>query len=483
MSVTKGLSSRTLFNVFSKIISSITYLILNAVSSRVLGPELYGETQYIIWFAYTAWVFSSFGIPTTIIRYLALGSFETLLVFLKKPIFYLSIAFILVSLATSIWYLFPQHFLLVFCLCLSVGGYFFVQAIFEGLFLNRKHFIATFISSVVTLAPLYPLVTNFGFDGYIVATILMLSSYSIIGVVLIGFTTRNVQTNSSKVSNREIIRFSFYTWLAAIISIFVWQRMEIFFLNKYLTAIDVAYFSVAISIANIVSQPIIILSSALTPYFSLKLSEQNSTQIQNVYFFLTKLYAWVVYFFGWFCCFNSEWMVVTIFGEQYRSASMIVAILAASAPISAVASVGSSLLYGYGRSRFIAISSFVGAVLAVVLFSFVTPRFGLDAVGFIRVILQATMIVIGTTYIIKSIRMKFPLKEYLLSLTVAGGINYTVSFFIYSTTFFGFVLFGTISLFSYLLISYLIKYFTRDDIAKFKDVFHQQLAQFGFVKA
>lgn len=479
MAEAQGLSTRTLYNVFSKLLSALTFLLLNAVSTRILDAETYGETQYIIWFAYTVWTIANFAIPTVISRYIALGSSKNLLKFLRQPLFYLLFTLILISVAIAVWYLFQDHFIIVFLLCVSIGCFFFVQSIFEGSFQNKQHFIATVISSIITLIVLYPLVLSFGFSGYLISVNVMLFGYSIMGSVLIFFDKKNFPLTTSSVSNKEIINFALYTWLAAVISIFVWQRLEIYFLDKYLTAVDVAYFSLGVNIANIVAQPIVLLSSALTPYFSLKHFENNSDQTQYVYFFLTKLFAWVGYFVGWFVCFNSEWIVVTLFGEQYRSASTIVAILSASAPIAAVASVGSSMLYGYGRSGFIAASSFVGAVLSIIAFTYITPNFGLIGVGYTRILLQVIMIATGTVYIAWILKIHVPFKEYMVSVIIAGLVNYAVFLFIKTDSIIELFIFVVISLFLYLFISFSMRYFTHEEKIQIKKVLTDQLSFFS----
>ena len=233
MNLKSSLPTRTLFNVFSKVISSITYLILNVVSTRLLGAETYGNTQYIIWFAYTAWTVVNFAIPTTIIRYLALNSLDVLQQFIRKPIFYVVSSIIVILTTVITWYVFQEQTLLVLFLFIGIAGSFLVQSIFEGAFLNRQHFLTTCFSSAITLILFFPLVYHFGLTGYIVSTAILLTGYTVAGGLLINkyLQTYTPKKEISGATEKEIIRFALYTWLAAIVSIFVWQRMEIFFIK------------------------------------------------------------------------------------------------------------------------------------------------------------------------------------------------------------------------------------------------------------
>lgn len=429
MSASQGLSTRTLFNVFSKLISSITFFIINISASRILGPDTFGETQYLVWFVYTIWTVVSFASPATLTRYTAMNIGPVLTGILKKRAFYLVGLLIPLSTLLSCWFVFPDKLLIAFCMCTAVAGSSLVQAVLEGMFLNKFHFIATSASCLLSLALFYPLVSELQLTGYILSIVLLLGSYTILGIVLIVKKNGRISKKNvfAGVSEKEILQFAFFTWLATIIGAFVWQRMEVFFIQKYLTLKDVAYYSVGYMMVNVFVQFSNVFTSALVPYFA-QVNEHDEFIISTKIFFLNvKFIAWVSFVSAWFISFNSPWIISLILGSQYASASGIVSVMIASMPITAIAAVGSVLIRGVGKSRILVISNLIGAVLSVGLYIISIKYYQLVGLVYARILVLILVGTIEAFYIRYSLKYSYPLRELVAMFVASFVVVYSIS--------------------------------------------------------
>ena len=415
-----NLIERTRYNVFAKIILAVTSLLVNGFSSRILGVELFGSSQYIIWIVQTLWLAGNFGLPQMYTRFLALDAktYSHRLIFHWPAL--LILLLIMVLAAISIQFVdYPFRFL-VALLTLSISLQLLLQSISDGLMHNNLHWHATIWSCLAMLGTAFFAVPHLGLQGYLLALLVQSSIYVCILAFLLAKKvlpitySRNTQEETS-----TIFKYAFYTWLATILSAFVWQRMELFFINRYLTKSDISFYSVGLTLSLFIMQPIAMLASALTPHFA-KSFQENSAKTQHTYVLLTKAFAWATFLLGWFVAFNSEFFLGILYGKKFITGASVAFWLLIFSPLSAIATVGSSLVYGYGKARFVAVSSALGALVAPIVFMLIIPAYGIIGAALARGIMQTFLIAIGSFYITYFLCYPFPLRSYLTCMAAAS---------------------------------------------------------------
>ena len=426
------LLKNTLFNVLARGIASGVPLLVSMYASRKIGVDAFGTAQYILWLIATVWMFLNFGLPITLVRFIALRlgdrkknaahamiawSFSICLVLCSLGVVVFAFAF---HAASTLWL---ETFLLFVVMSFSSV----LQSVNEGLMRFKHLFHVSLLSGCVMLACFFPVIRSYSLEGYIAVLI----GGAIVSVVFMTAGLRGFsflpRGKAAEIFGTDVRTFAFYSWLAAIISSFTWQSMELFFIKTYLTSADVAYFSIALLLASYVTQPIALLSSALLPYFSREVGGLDNRSAQGTYFFLTKLLAWLTFFACFFTAANSSFILTFIYGQAYGPAKDVAAIVLSGSSFGTIAAVGSALLYAHGKSKFIAIFGSLGAMIAIFAGVLVIPTYGIIGAGISKVAIQMSMVIIGTFYIVKYLQFRFPfggyVKSFFLSFLICLGLH------------------------------------------------------------
>ncbi|MBL8025729.1 MAG: oligosaccharide flippase family protein, partial [Fibrobacteres bacterium] len=145
-----SLVNNTVYAIMSKIIMSIFFLGLTAYVSRSLGVESFGNAQYITWLVATIWLVTNFGLPNTIVRYIALFRNEGLDRDVSSLIrlFFLSTVFFLILGTIGIVLFYKGatiRIILVGLLFLSTSLNNFFQSTAEGLKAFKSQLYATIL--------------------------------------------------------------------------------------------------------------------------------------------------------------------------------------------------------------------------------------------------------------------------------------------------------------------------------------------------
>jgi O-antigen/teichoic acid export membrane protein len=250
--------------------------------------------------------------------------------------------------------------------------------------------------------------------------------------------------------------------------------MELFFIERSLTMTDVGYFSIGVTLGSTVMQPVTMLSSALIPYFS-RYYRDRRERTEAVYVVLTKAFALVSFFVGWYVSFNSAFFVTLIFGKEFESASAVTAIIVAASPLAASTAVGSALQMGEGRAPFIAITSSILAVVSVFCFWYVVPAYGIIGAGAVRALLQCTGIAAGTVYIMRAMHYRFPLGVFLFSITIPMFLHAGLNILFPGQTFWMVALKGALAIPLFGLMAWGVRPFTLAEWTMLREALDNQL--------
>jgi len=208
------------------------------------------------------------------------------------------------------------------------------------------------------------------------------------------------------------------TWLAAIAVNIVWARSEVFFLERYWNAEEVAMFTVSLTVASVAGRAATLLSGAFMAHFSELVGQERHGLVQRQYATATGLMMLMVMPMA----FGGAAIVPTalplLVGAEYAPAIPTAMLLMAGSGL-AFSTIGSALIYARERSHWVVISGVLGTAIAVGAGFLVIPRSGAWGAAWARTFNQVLMIALGTWYMTRRMGMRFPWASLLKSVAAS----------------------------------------------------------------
>jgi len=412
----QSLTSKAGWSSVASICNLVGRLVVQIMIARKLGPGGVGRIAYIMWLVEITNLLTCFGLPNTLTRYIAelFGQRrEHDAVRFAQWIFIRYFLFAIVgALTVSILFYCSSQYqgsnmllftLMIFYLINALQTIILADLAGRQRFdlLARVNFISTFALLTGVAIGVYGYGVTGVFYGYLIGALIP---------VIYGFKLHrdfSIYPLVEENFRQRVWKFSFHTWLAMLVSAFVWSRMEIFFLEHYWNAHEVAMFTVALTFANVVQQVANLLGGAFMSHFSHLLGEGNCKLVQSQYESATRLVAFVVVPMAFSGAAIIPTLLPLLFGTNFSSAIPNAVILTATSAL-AFSMIGSALIYAKERSDFIALSGFVGAIIAVVTNYIVVPHYGAWGAVWIKLFIQTSMIALGTWFIIVKLHFSFP---------------------------------------------------------------------------
>lgn len=399
-------------------IASIGFSLGNFVSTvlvaRFLGPDGAGVVAYLVWLTSALSVGLGFGITETLTRYVAeaaglgrvarplasfLGLRYAVLGFVAVPVVTLAVA-----LATDVD---PRMLLLVVWLFVSFRVFTFVRALFSGIERFKTLALWTAASSVVQVSAVLLLTPRFGPEGAIAGWAMGMSLF-LLPLLLTRLDRGDAGAGIGNDLEPRIRRYAFAAWLAALLSLLVWQRLEFVFLDAFVGPRAVGLFAVAASFAGLVAQVPTFFTQALVPYFARQFGSGGDEAARATYALATRAVAFVALPFCFVAAALAPVAIDILYGNSFHDALVPTRLLLVGAALGVVASVESSLVHGFDRPAFIAVASAIGAGLIVLVGFTVVPAFGVEGAASGKAVVQSLMVGIGAWYAQTRLGMKVP---------------------------------------------------------------------------
>jgi O-antigen/teichoic acid export membrane protein len=178
---------------------------------------------------------------------------------------------------------------------------------------------------------------------------------------------------------RAAMRFAGWTTLSALVTLVVWRRSEFVFLAHYSSDAEIGLYSIGFATASAISSLPERVSVVLVPAFATLSGAAAVDRISSGYSRSLRLLISVTLPLAAGAAAVGPALVGVVYGDEFREAGTVLAILAIVIPFVAVTSVASALLSGLHDARTPLLAGLLAALVNVGLaFALIPP---LDAVG------------------------------------------------------------------------------------------------------
>lgn len=431
---TSKVVNNSFWNISNTFLTFLTGLILSVLIARFLGPENTGIYNYFIWLINVFVLIAGLGGGTTIIKYVAgflskneLGKTSYFLRRLFLFQFFLAIILTTALLVFNNLFGFfaPGISNYFFIALLAFFPYLWVTSSLSILQGSQKYKTIAKINIFVNALMICSIFAVLILNGNVFNLLLThLAIYLVSSVIYFFITKKYFLKKSNKLSSvksKEILSYGGSIYLITILDAVVWQKSEIFFLGFFSHSREIAFYSIAYGLANMVILVIAnSFNSVLVPIFSqLKVRGEN-LKIQAGYFRTTKLLSIIMIPIAAGLFILSPVIISLVYGPSYLASSLIFSILIIPITLAAIAGSGSALIYSLNKLWFIIRWGIPLAILNITLDFLLIPLYGGIGAALANAITQILGLSIGTFYIIRLLKMPFPAPTFFKALVASA---------------------------------------------------------------
>lgn len=421
--------SLTGYNGIFIIIRTLNLIIQFWMTSKFLGPTLFGEYSYYIIVIEILNLLTSLGVSNSIPRYFAefvsqrkndeAKAVLALVLRLKMVLLVIiCAAFVIVQQVFAGAKLFDigSDIVLIIVLCLIGESILdFAQNIVDGLLQNKfKLFVYTFMAFFRISAMYVVLSTH---PSIILLLMISVVASFLNSVIFVAYNFRYIPANLKlRLSDENIGRVRSaigYQSLTAILVFIIWDRSELFFLKQYSSAIELGLYSFAFSLSSrLVKFVPSFFVGVLIPFLS---HLKNRDDIDTGYFYLSK-YLIILGFLGATAGFIlAPPAIAIIWGTSYAKAVRLCQILLFATAIAQISNVGVAVLQRLDKQN---VNFYISLVLAVVNISldiWLIPRYQALGATIANSVTQSSLMILFVSYFTFFNSKRFPWRVFVLA--------------------------------------------------------------------
>lgn len=431
---TESLMQKTGWSAVSSLSVAASSAITGIITARILGPTSVGHLAYLMWIADMAAVLFGLGMQNTLTRFLAELTGQALtdqVAALQRWIFprflFITVLGVIVIVSIGFTSKSPYESLAVW---VSLPLLFFLRGIgslYQAFLAGQQRFdIAARINVISSTIQLFAVILGSYYFGLIGAT----WGYVAAAVVPALMSLAMLRQSDSSVPIDSLLRsriwsYAIDTWFALIVSTLVWSRIEIFFIQRYWNSQAVAMFSISLSLGILATQGPMMLTGAIMPHLAEQVGATNKEAIQRIYSSGTRLMGLALFPMCFSCAAMVPVLIPLLYGKAFTPAIPTAQLVIATSALS-FATVGTSVVMAMGKSRFIALSGFAGAIISLIGCLLLIPPLGAWGAAISRSFVQSLMIGLGSWYIHRSLKVRMPFRALVCTLISAIMCSGTV---------------------------------------------------------
>jgi O-antigen/teichoic acid export membrane protein len=415
-----------LFSGARLVVSAGATICVSAIMARTLGPQNMGVYSYAMWIVGTLGILANIGLPSALTKYVSefmgSGDHATAVRIGKRLLRTQLIVGLGVSGLTACLWFFqtPYRSIIVLAAVMIL-----LQALQQGLLaalagVQRFDRIA-WISLYAALAQVASVgaaaLLHAGVMGMLWATLAGLAlgtwlSYRAVDQLLLKLSPAPSSAAFSAPDTADVFvrirKFSITISYILLLDTIVWQRSEVLFLKWYSTLPQIAFYTLAFSIATKLSEVSGTFSSTLLPLYSENFGRHGLSEIGQVYVKALKYLQMVMVFPCLLAAAICKPLVELLYGSSYSPVVLPLQLLLVSLAVTSIGVVGSPLLVGTEKQSFIAKYGTFVAILNIAMDLVLIPRHGALGAAIANCTAQIVGVLGGTVYTIRYARASFP---------------------------------------------------------------------------
>lgn len=433
------------YTTLATAISSVGGLAGSVLIARALGPGEYGKYTYIMWLVGNLTLVANLGLPNTVVRFLGEYGTSARSQHLYRQLLRLEAAVALaLALGLIAWGVAAgkDTWLLVFSVALLVVTALgrITSAALSGL---QDYAVAARTQIVCVPLLLLLMAVSLATYGHLVGILLAgLVTETLRCFMLVRGVNRQLRAAAEDTAHplgREdwlrIGRYSGVIFLLMLADAVVWQKSEVFFLERFSTLEVVAIYSLSYGLVYMVMQVPTSISNILLPVFAEGYGTGNNAVMGRGYYLATKYLALAVVPLGVLAIVLAPQLIAMLYGPAYSGAVPILRVLLATAIIATFNRPISTALLGAEKQNFVLGTTVVLALVNVLFDLALIPRHGALGASFANGLTQLICIAVGGIFVLSRLQLSFPWMEVtkiMSSAVAAGALFWSLSLFLSS---------------------------------------------------
>ena len=413
----------SLFATASSVMGTVGGIAVSVLLARYLGPDPYGRYTYVMWLVGTMVLVASLGLPNTAIRYIAeyqtssIGRARGLYVVLVKLA---SAAALVLAGSLIVWGVWQDisPALLGCAACLLVVTAIGRISISTAAGLQQYEF-STRGQVAYVLLHLVLLVLVLAADIGLVGLLLAILAAEVLRLLLVTRSlaaywrgaSGDLPSPGNRTESRRIFRFSASVYVLTVLDAVVWQKSEVFFLERYSTFSEVAVYSLSYGVVYMLMQFPISIANVLLPIFSQAQGLDKGEVLTRGYYCSTKYMALLIFPTCILAIVLAPWFIDLLYGADYAASVPVLRILLVGGAISVLCRPGSTVLYSSEKQHVFLVTAAVMAGLNILADFVLIPRYGAIGAGCANTMVQISSVSVTTAFLLIRMKYDFPWLE------------------------------------------------------------------------
>jgi O-antigen/teichoic acid export membrane protein len=429
MSVTLGKVARNIVHFLcSNAVSFVLGMAASVVMARSLGPNDLGIFHQVQWFAGTASVIISLGFITSITKFTAQFRAEGRdadALSAVRFIFYIEFAIAVVAsiglllMASTIadhYFTTKQTWIFMLAFIAITPG--IQTAIFSATLEGAQIFRYQTVHSLTVTPAALLLKVYLMMKGYGLVSLFWINLiFAVVNLAFYYFAARRegllkgwfrFQPSDGK-WKKEILDYNRSGIGIHFVDLVVWSRSENYFLGRYSSAPQIAYYNLAQNlILKLTGTLPNLMWRILLPLSSEHHGRMEIEKMRKTYRHALRYSAFFVFPTVAVCFMASYELIVIFYGHAYSEAKDCFQILCAGSLLSSLAQPGSAVIYASNRQNFILKYGSVLAVLNIALCFWLVPKYGARGAAFCYSFTTSLGVIGGFIYTSRSMQLRIP---------------------------------------------------------------------------
>ena len=354
------------YSALGKYSNVVIQLLVTAVLSRILTPEEYGIVAVVNVFLIFFQMLADFGIGPAIIQNKTLSKQEinSIFGFSLYLALFLGIVFVFLGYPISAFYNNEVYkpISMVLAICVFFYG---ILVVPQSMLLREKKFstvnIVTVMANIASgVVSIVLAVNGFSYYSLIISNTV---KAALLFIIFYFKTNLTVQLKIDKKPLEKIFSFSKNQFLFNFINYFS-RNLDSMLIGRYFSASSLAFYDKAYQVSLYPNQ---ILTNVISPVIQPIMSdfETNLEKIKFVYLKITTILATIGLPLSVFLFFNSNDIVLFLFGDQWGGSVATFQLLAVSVWIQMILSSTGSIFQSANRTDLLLLSGILSAVVTV----------------------------------------------------------------------------------------------------------------------